>query len=168
MKLSFQEKLSKRIFYIGFFIVLTIVIVIYFSGAYYDHLNLNKKIQNNQNIIKNEFKAIFLKLDDSFKRFETDEHLKTFFTNQNDPYHLYQELSSLNHNDFKHQIVLFNHNKEIIFSSFKEEFNSIDLSYQKFFIIESDQNFIQTVIIVVLIIFPIIILFILKKPTTTT
>lgn len=133
MKLTSQEKLRKRILYIGFLMVIAVITILYFFSAYYDHINLNKKILTTQSIIKTQFKDIFLNLEKSTERFQHDSRLHHFFTMQDDTYPLYQELSLLNASNLKYHLVLFNEQKEVIFSSFTNSFDSIDKNYQMIF-----------------------------------
>lgn len=140
MKLTSQEKLRKRILYIGFLMVIAVITILYFFSAYYDHINLNKKILTTQSIIKTQFKDIFLNLEKSTERFQHDSRLHHFFTMQDDTYPLYQELSLLNASNLKYHLVLFNEQKEVIFSSFTNSFDSIDKNYQMIFLKNLQHN----------------------------
>ncbi|MDO5084965.1 MAG: histidine kinase [Erysipelotrichaceae bacterium] len=144
MKLSSQERLRKRILYIGFLIVIAVIVILYFFSAYYDHFNLNKKITTNQLIIKQQFQEVFTNLQESTLRFQNDTRLHQYFLKQDDAYHLYQELSRLNTTNLKHQMVVFDEDKTLIFSSFQNAFDTIDHSYQMIFLKNLDQHVIDT------------------------
>ncbi|MEG2329854.1 sensor histidine kinase [Anaerorhabdus sp.] len=132
-KNRFQEKLRKQILKITFIIVFVALVIFYVSAALYDGFNSKRKLSLSNELIQEQFMEMIYQCDRSFLEMSQNKDILNFFTSKNKESAVYQELYTVNQNtNLKYNLVLFDHEGEMIFTSFKGiEFDAVNKSYQK-------------------------------------